>query len=222
LQPFDSTGPEYAAALGFLKSYGAPQPLLTQLTEAQILALMPQLAVTTGVMTADVDRLLTLQILAIRNKMVADIIDDYNNIRIPSWLRNIVSFPSTPIPPIAAFPTVLPITDEVLFGSFGMDAAIVQNAPSLALRILRQAYVVPGDPNEYCPFPKPPDKVVDHRVIGDPLPGNSGWLTCGPDGIQFPNGYLYPTNAAPGVPRYRKYIYWANQATGGFWLQISN
>jgi hypothetical protein len=218
---FDSTGPEYAAGLGFLQSYGAPLPQLAQLTEVQILALMPQLAVTTGVMTNDVDRLLTLQIIALRNKMAADIIDDYNNTRIPSWLRNITSFPSTPIPAIPDFPTVLPITNEALFGGFGMDAAIVQNAPSLALRILRQAHVVPGDPNEYCPFPKPSGIVVDQRVVGDAVPGNSGWLTCGPDGIQFPNGYIYPPNAPPGVPQYRKYIYWANQAAGGFWLQIS-
>jgi hypothetical protein len=132
---------------------------------------------------------------------------------IDGWLISVGVQPRLPLPPIPQLPWLIPPTVELLFGSCAIDAPLVIACPPLALRLLRQALVTPGDPNEYTPYPRPQAQPVDNRVVGDENPANPGYFRPGP-ADHFPNHYVYTLNGTS----YVKFC----SPFGATWMLLSN
>ena len=181
---FDVNSPDYTAALQFLKDYGAPAPITHQQTVGSIIALMPQYAASGGNASEVNQKVIASMWQVQEHEVDTFIMPQYEN-EVAGWLIEAAKKPGLPMPRIPEFPTFFPPATEAIFSvpgrTISIDARVVLRNPSLGLRILRRKYMVPGDPNEHCPFPKVVELPVDNRVIMlDVLAGNPGWFRGGP------------------------------------------
>jgi len=178
---FDPAASESRAAIEFLKSYGAPEPTLVQHPKPiiDILSVVP----------AAVDNLLLAQLYDLQEKYTEDAISAYVN-AVSNWVLNVAQQPWLPIPAVPELPSLIPPMIELLFQSCPIDAPLVVACPPLALRLLRKANVVAGDPNEYAPVPRIVVGPVDDRVIGDESPSCPGYFRPGP-ADHFPDHFVY-------------------------------
>ena len=202
---YDPASGNTKAALDFLTSYGAPQPQLIQHPKplVNIMSFLP----------SDVDNLLLLQLYDLQERYTENAVTIYIG-AVQNWKLNLTQQPQLAMPPIPDLPALIPPIVELLFGSYGIDAPLVVVCPHLALRLLRRAQVVSGDPDDYTPFPRPDPKPVDNRVIGDEnLPGNPGYFASGP-ADHFPNHYIYTLDG-------KSYLKLASPF-GAVWMLVSN
>src|SRR5579872_5115739 len=177
---FDPASPEAIAAVDFLESYGAPAPQLIQ-----------HPAPVVNFFSSDpsmVENALLMELYTLQDRYTQETVSIYNT-AVSNWLLNIPRQPQLPLPPIPQLPALIPPMVELLFGSFGVNASLAAACPPLALRLLRQARIAPGDPAEYTPFPRPVSQTPDLRVIGDET-GNPNYFRSGPED-NFPNHYIY-------------------------------
>ncbi|HKX00394.1 MAG TPA: hypothetical protein VJN43_21830 [Bryobacteraceae bacterium] len=178
---FDPAQPESQAAIAFLKSYGAPEPTLVHHPKPiiDILSVVP----------AAVDNLLLNELYELQEKYTEDAVAAYANAT-ANWLLNVAQQPGLPVPAIPELPSLIPPMVQLLFQFCPLDAPLVVSCPPLALRLLRQANVVAGDPNEYTPYPRVDTRPVDNRVIGDESASAPGYFLPGP-ADHFPDHFVY-------------------------------
>ena len=181
---FDPASPEYRQAIDYLKSYGAPEPKLIQHIKPPVDILSTQ--------TSATDALLLNELYYFQEKLTEDAVVQYDG-AVHNWMLNLPSDPTLPAPAIPELPGLIPPLNEVLFGRCGIDAPLVVSYPGLALRILRLSRVVPGNWNDYVPFPRAKTQPADDRVIGDESAGTPGYFRPGP-ADNFPNHYVYTLN----------------------------
>jgi hypothetical protein len=95
---FDPAAPESRAAIEFLKSYGAPEPMLVQHPKPiiDILSVVP----------AAVDNLLLAQLYDLQEKYTEDAISAYAN-AVSNWVLNVAQQPWLPIPAVPELPSLI-------------------------------------------------------------------------------------------------------------------
>jgi hypothetical protein len=149
---FDPASPEARAAIDFLKSYGAPDPILIQHPK-------PVVDVFSTAPSA-VDALLLNELYVFQDRYTENTVSTYIG-AVDGWKITLTQLPYLPLPPVPELPSLITPLVQLLFGTYGINALLVTACPPLALRLLRQAHAAPGDPNEYTPYPRiqapPPD-----------------------------------------------------------------
>jgi hypothetical protein len=178
---FDPASAEAKAAIDFLRSYGAPEPVLIQHPK-------PVVDVFSTAPSA-VDALLLNELYVLQEKYTEDTVSTYIG-AVDGWKITRTQLPYLPLPAIPELPSLITPLVQLLFGACGVNAPLVVACPPLALRLLRQANAAPGDPNEYTPFPRVQPQPPDHRVIGDEITTAPGYFRDGP-ADHFPNHYVY-------------------------------
>src|SRR5579864_5545725 len=142
---FDPASAEAKAAIDFLKSYGAPDPVLIQHPK-------PVVDVFSTAPSA-VDALLLNELYVLQDKYTEDTVSTYIG-AVDGWKITLTQLPHLPLPAIPELPSLITPMVQLLFGTCGINALLAVACPPLALRLLRQANAAPGNPNEYTPFPR--------------------------------------------------------------------
>jgi hypothetical protein len=181
---FEPASPETRAAIDFLKSYGAPDPILIQHPK-------PVVDVFSTAPSA-VDALLLNELYVFQDRYTENTVSTYIG-AVDGWKITLTQLPYLPLPPVPELPSLITPMVQLLFGTCGINALLVVACPPLALRLLRQARAAPGDPNEYTPYPRIQAPPPDYRVIADEISTAPGYFRASP-ADRFPNHYIYALN----------------------------
>jgi hypothetical protein len=201
---FEPASPETRAAIDFLKSYGAPDPILIQHPK-------PVVDVFSTAPSA-VDALLLNELYVFQDRYTENTVSTYIG-AVDGWKITLTQLPYLPLPPVPELPSLITPMVQLLFGTCGINALLVVACPPLALRLLRQARAAPGDPNEYTPYPRIQAPPPDYRVIADEISTAPGYFRAGP-ADHFPNHYIYALNG-------KSYLK-LDSPFGAVWMLLAN
>jgi hypothetical protein len=201
---FEPASPETRAAIDFLKSYGAPDPILIQHPK-------PVVDVFSTAPSA-VDALLLNELYVFQDRYTENTVSTYIG-AVDGWKITLTQLLYLPLPPVPELPSLITPMVQLLFGTCGINALLVVACPPLVLRLLHQARAAPGDPNEYTPYPRIQAPPPDYRVIADEISTAPGYFRAGP-ADRFPNHYIYALNG-------KSYLK-LDSPFGAVWMLLAN